>query len=116
MTEEDIIEFFKDSENVSLLPADDLFPFEIGRIALLYPSSYYLDWVTFSLFFQNNFKDTYNILEITEKNNAKIDLRFEANSEKKKINISAKDLSYNKDKFDYFVRRYKKGRSGGYVF
>ncbi len=109
MTNDDIVEFFKNSKNVSLLPATNLFPFDPGDIVLIYPDSYHIDWVVHSLFFQENYSKTYNSVYITEKENGKIDFRFIAQWENQTVDVTATDLDYNKDKFDYFNRQHKWG-------
>lgn len=111
MTEQDIVDFFKECKSVGLLPADELFPFELGRISFQYPSSYNLDWVTMSLFFQDNFSKTNNFIEIAENKNGKLDLRFMAMAEEKLIDIIINDLEYHKDKFTFFVYKLK-GKDG----
>lgn len=116
MTEEDIIEFFKECHHVHFLPKNNLFPFEIGQITFAYRGSYYLDWVVFSQFFQENFLKTYNIIEVTEKENGKIDFRFQVNTENKQMDIVATDLNYNKDSLGDFRKRQRQDGEGLNLF
>jgi hypothetical protein len=109
MEVQDLVDFLEDSKNIVLLPADEKFPFDIGDIVFTYTTKQNIDWVTFSLYFQREYANTTNVVDIIEKNNGKIDFKFQANSQHKTVDIVATDLNYNKEKFDIFVSKFKSG-------
>lgn len=105
MEADEIREFLESCKMVFFFPQKT--PFDANEIVFVYPQENHIDWIVGILFFQENYGNTLNVLNIMENNIGAIDIHFQANSMDKIVDIFAENINYDKKSFEIFYAGYK---------